>query len=128
VHAGEEAELRGDDLLHFDVRSDNLCFVNGRTVFVDGNLACKGNGRFDVAFWLPSLRLEGGPDPWEVLPNTGALAAVVAGFFAARAGPAGPAGRANGTRLPARAGRSRAPLGCTGARSRAAMLDTEPSR
>jgi len=47
---------------------------------------------FDVAFWLPSLRLEGGPEPWEVLPQAGALAAAVAGFFASRAGLAPPPG------------------------------------
>jgi hypothetical protein len=58
VRAGEAAQLGGGDLLHFDVRSDNLCFVSGRAVLVDWNLACKGNGRFDVAFWLPSLSLE----------------------------------------------------------------------
>jgi hypothetical protein len=75
-----------------DVRSDNLCFVGGRAVLVDWNLARRGNGRFDVAFWLPSLQLEGGPEPWEVLPDAGALAAAVAGFFAARAGLAPPAG------------------------------------
>jgi hypothetical protein len=92
ARAGEEAELRGDDLLHFDVRSDNLCFLNGRAVLVDWNLACKGNGPFDVAFWLPSLALEGGPEPWEVLPDAGALAAAVAGFFAARAGLPSPPG------------------------------------
>jgi hypothetical protein len=86
IRAGEEAPLGGDDLLHFDVRSDNLCFVDDRALFVDWNLACTGNGRFDVAFWLPSLTLEGGPEPWEVLPDAGPLAAAVAGFFAARAG------------------------------------------
>ena len=90
--AGDSAELGGGDILHFDVRSDNLCFVDGRTVLVDWNLACTGNGRFDVAFWLPSLRLEGGPQPWEVLPGAGALAAAVAGFFAARAGLPPPPG------------------------------------
>jgi hypothetical protein len=90
--AGEQAELGGDDLLHLDVRSDNLCFADGRTVLVDWNLACRGNGRFDVAFWLPSLRLEGGPEPWEILPDAGALAAAVAGFFASRAGLAIPPG------------------------------------
>jgi hypothetical protein len=90
--AGAEAELGGDDLLHFDVRSDNLCFVGDRAILVDWNLACRGNGRFDVAFWLPSLRLEGGPEPWEVLPDAGLLAAAVAGFFAARAGLAPPSG------------------------------------
>ena len=86
VRAGESAELAGEELLHLDVRSDNLCFVEGRAVLVDWNLACVGNGRFDVAFWLPSLKLEGGPEPWEVLPGAGALAAAVAGFFASRAG------------------------------------------
>jgi hypothetical protein len=59
---------------------------------VDWNLACIGNGRFDVAFWLPSLRLEGGPQPWQVLPDAGALAAAVAGFFSARAGLPPPSG------------------------------------
>jgi hypothetical protein len=92
VGASADAELGGHDLLHCDVRSDNLCLVGGRAVLVDWNLACTGNGRFDVAFWLPSLRLEGGPAPWEVLPNAGGLAAVVAGFFAARAGLRPPSG------------------------------------
>ena len=92
VQASEQADLGGGDLLHFDVRSDNLCFVGGRALLVDWNLACSGNGRFDVAFWLPSLRLEGGPEPWEVLPDAGALAAAVAGFFAARAGLPTPSG------------------------------------
>jgi hypothetical protein len=92
VRAGAEAELAGTELLHLDVRSDNLCFLDGRTVLVDWNLACLGNGLFDIAFWLPSLRLEGGPEPWEVLPDAGALAAVVAGFFASRAGLPPPAG------------------------------------
>ena len=63
-----------------------------RTRLIDWNLARSGNGRFDVAFWLPSLRLEGGPEPWEVLPQAGALAAAVAGFFASRAGLAPPPG------------------------------------
>jgi hypothetical protein len=92
LHAGEAAELGGDELLHFDVRSDNLCLIDRRAILVDWNLACEGNGAFDVAFWLPSLRLEGGPEPSEILPDAGALAAAVAGFFAARAGLAPPPG------------------------------------
>ena len=92
VRASEEAELGGGDLIHFDVRSDNLCFVDHRAVLVDWNLARVGNGRFDVAFWLPSLQLEGGPEPSKVLPNAGTLAAVVAGFFAVRAGLPPPLG------------------------------------
>ena len=92
LEAATNAGVPGTELLHFDVRSDNLCFVGDRVVLVDWNLACVGNGHFDVAFWLPSLRLEGGPEPWEVLPNAGGLAAAVAGFFAARAGLPPPAG------------------------------------
>jgi len=59
-------------------------------VLVDWNLARSGSGRFDVAFWLPSPRLEGGPEPWEVLPQAGPLAAAFAGFFASQAGLAAP--------------------------------------
>ena len=92
LRTAEEAELAGDELLHLDVRSDNLCFLDSRAVLVDWNLACVGNGWFDVAFWLPSLRLEGGPEPDEVLPDAGALAATVAGFFAAHAGLPPPEG------------------------------------
>jgi Phosphotransferase enzyme family len=71
LRAADEAELDGDDLLHADVRSDNLCFKDDGPVLVDWNIACIGNGGFDVAFWLPSLRLEGGPQPWEVFPDAG---------------------------------------------------------
>jgi aminoglycoside phosphotransferase (APT) family kinase protein len=74
------------------VRSDNLCFAGGRALLVDWNLARVGNGRFDIAFWLPSLKLEGGPAPRDVLPDAGGLAAAVAGFFSARAGLPPPAG------------------------------------
>ena len=35
---------------------------------------------------LPSLKLEGGPDPWELVPDSQGFAALMAGFFAARAG------------------------------------------
>jgi thiamine kinase-like enzyme len=46
-------------LLHFDVRSDNLCFRDGRALLIDWNLACIGNPVVDVAAWLPSLHAEG---------------------------------------------------------------------
>ena len=85
-------DLGGGALLHLDVRSDNLCFVGKRVKLVDWNLAHVGNPVVDEAFWLPSLRLEGGPEPWELLPETGGVSALVAGFFAARAGLPAPAG------------------------------------
>ena len=86
LQAGSEAPLEGSELLHLDVRSDNLCFRDEQAVLVDWNLARVGNADYDIAFWLPSLTLEGGPSPWEVLPDAGLLAAAVAGFFSARAG------------------------------------------
>ena len=84
--AGPEV-IAGDQLCHFDVRSDNVCFrTDGSAVLVDWNLAEIGNARLDVAFWLPSLALEGGPPPESVLPDAAPEAAVVAGFFASRCG------------------------------------------
>jgi aminoglycoside phosphotransferase (APT) family kinase protein len=76
----------GDDLCHFDVRSDNMCFRDGRAILVDWNWLSLGSSRVDVAAWLPSLRVEGGRQPWEVLPGAGAEAAFVAGVWAAVAG------------------------------------------
>ncbi len=79
--------IAGDRLCHFDVRSDNVCFrAAGSAVLVDWNLAEIGNARLDIAFWLPSLALEGGPSPESVLPDAAPEAAVVAGFFASRCG------------------------------------------
>jgi hypothetical protein len=84
--AAAECHLSGDALLHLDVRSDNLCFRDGRVLLVDWNLACVGNPLLDVVAWLPSLRLEGGPDPWQVVPDSQGLAALIVGFFAGRVG------------------------------------------
>ena len=85
-----DCELSGDDFLHLDVRSDNLCLDDGRVVLVDWNHAHVGNGLLDVVAWLPSLRLEGGPEPWELVPDSGGFAALVAGYFASRAGLSAP--------------------------------------
>jgi hypothetical protein len=91
--ASEAAVLKGDALLHFDVRSDNLCLRDGRAVLFDWNLARVGNPRFDIAFWLPSLVLEEGcARPEDVIGNEPELAALVAGFFAVRAGLPPPTG------------------------------------
>jgi hypothetical protein len=84
--AAETAPFAGDVLLQLDVRSDNICLREGRAVLVDWNQACLGNPDVDLACWLPSLRTEGGPEPWELLPDQAGLAAWIAGFLAARAG------------------------------------------
>jgi hypothetical protein len=88
AEASSRARFDGAALLHFDVRSDNLCLRGDRAVLVDWNFACVGNPLFDVAAWLPSLHAEGGPEPETILPTTdevAAIAALLAGNFAARA-------------------------------------------
>jgi aminoglycoside phosphotransferase (APT) family kinase protein len=86
LETGRTCALEGDAFLHLDVRSDNLCLRDGRAVFVDWNLAHVGNPLLDIVAWLPSLRLEAGPEPGELVPDSEGLAALLAGFFAARAG------------------------------------------
>jgi hypothetical protein len=86
LETGRTCRLDGDAFLHLDVRSDNLCLREGRAVLVDWNLAHVGNPLLDVVAWLPSLKLEGGPDPWELVSDSRGLAALLAGFFASRAG------------------------------------------
>ncbi|MFL5973460.1 MAG: aminoglycoside phosphotransferase family protein [Gaiellaceae bacterium] len=84
--AAERAPIEGDALLHLDVRSDNLCLADRGAVLVDWNFVHLGNPDLDLAGWAASLHLEGGPPPHELLPGAGGLAAVLAGFFASRAG------------------------------------------
>ena len=81
------ARFDGDAFLHFDVRSDNVCFrADGSAVLVDWNLTAVGNPQIDVVFWLPSLEAEGGPSPEVVLPDAEpGLASTCAGFFCSRA-------------------------------------------
>ena len=86
IGAAESADLDGPCPTHQDVRSDNLCFRQGRALLVDWNLAVLAHPDVDVAFWLPSLHAEGGPAPEQILPAAAPLAAVISGFFAERAG------------------------------------------
>jgi hypothetical protein len=84
--AAESAPVEGDRVCHLDVRSDNLCVRDGRAILVDWNWTSLANPAVDVVAWLPSVRVEGGPPPWEVMPDAGPLAAFVAGVWAAVAG------------------------------------------
>ena len=90
IEASDPALLAGDSLLHCDVRSDNLCLRDGRAVLLDWNHARIGNAAFDIAAWLPSLALEGGPNPATF--GVDELAAFISGYFAAMAGLPAPEG------------------------------------
>jgi hypothetical protein len=85
LEAETSAQWEGDELLHLDIRSDNLCFSGSHVKVVDWNLARVGNGAYDLLFWLPSLRLEGGPAPWDVSVEEPEMIAAIAGFFARQA-------------------------------------------
>lgn len=84
--AAAVAPLTGDALIHMDIRSDNVCFRDGRALVIDWPHARLANADVDVAFWLPHLHAEGGPTPEAILPDGAELAAWVAGFFCAHAG------------------------------------------
>lgn len=94
IAAESAAPLGGEDLLHLDVRSDNICFRpgSGAAVLVDWNWVCVGNRDLDIAGWLSSLHSEGGPRPETILPDAGEFAALLSGFWAYRAGTPPPKG------------------------------------
>jgi hypothetical protein len=91
IEAADAVPADGDDLVHLDVRSDNVCFRDGAAILVDWNWLSTGNAELDVAGWLPSLALEGGPQPWELLTGGGEYAAWLAGVWAAVVGLPPPA-------------------------------------
>ena len=91
LETGRTCVLAGEAFLHHDVRSDNLCLQEGRAVLVDWNFAHVGNPLLDIVGWLPSLKLEGGPDPWELVPDSQGFAALLGGYFAYHAGLPPPA-------------------------------------
>lgn len=83
--AEKAAVLAGDDLIHFDVRSSNLCFSGGRVLLIDWNWACVGNGAMELVHWLPNLHVDGGPVPQGIMDANPELVAVMTGYWAHRA-------------------------------------------
>ena len=67
LESGWREAVAGSTLLHGDVRSDNLLVTSGGVVFVDWPHACVGAPVFDLVAWAPSVELEGGPAPEELL-------------------------------------------------------------
>lgn len=86
VEAETACATAGSALIHFDLRSDNICFAARGPVFVDWAASCLGSPDLDLGGWLPSLAFEGGPLPEAILPDAPEVAAWVSGYFAARAG------------------------------------------
>jgi aminoglycoside phosphotransferase (APT) family kinase protein len=83
----------GTSLVHGDIRADNILLTSARVVFVDWPWACLAPPWFDLAAMLPSVAMQGGPDPEEVLgahpvardadpDGVTAFVAALAGMFA----------------------------------------------
>lgn len=86
IAAEQACRLDGDALTHLDLRSDNLCIAAEGVKFIDWAEACRSAADIDLGFFLPSLAHEGGPLPETIQPDRPDIAALVSGFFAARAG------------------------------------------
>jgi hypothetical protein len=95
--------ISGETLIHGDIRSDNVLIGPAGPVFVDWPHAAVGNPVFDLVAWAPSVVLEGGPQPEELLALHGpsrsadpdvvsALLAAVSGFFVSHSLRPGPPG------------------------------------
>jgi hypothetical protein len=76
LESGWRDAVAGSTLLHCDVRSDNLLVRASDVVFVDWPHACVGAPVFDLVAWAPSVLLEGGPAPEDLLALHGPASAV----------------------------------------------------
>jgi hypothetical protein len=86
VAAERACETEGDALTHWDIRSDNICIMPGGAKLIDWPAACLSNPKLDLGGWAPSLAFEGGPHPEELVGHEPEVAALISGYFAARAG------------------------------------------
>ena len=84
--------LKGTTLLHSAIRADNILLTSDRTWFVDWPHACVGPSWFEIVAFAPSVTMQGGPPPEEVVARhfaahaaagdaITAAAVAVAGFF-----------------------------------------------
>jgi len=97
------AAVIGETLLHFDLRADNLLLAPERVWFFDWPHACIGAAWLDVVAFAPSVTMQGGPLPEEVITRypafqaadadmvTASIAAI-AGYFTYQAAQPPPSG------------------------------------
>ena len=67
LEAGAPEAAAGDTLLHLDLRADNLILTPDRVVVVDWPHARVGAPWVDLLFFAPSVAMQGGPPPEELL-------------------------------------------------------------
>ncbi len=86
LEAGWEHAAAGSTLAHGDIRSDNILLAGDRVIFVDWPWACSAAPWFDLVMMLPSVAMQGGPPPGQILAahpaaagaDRGAVTAVLA--------------------------------------------------
>lgn len=89
------ARSAGDTLVHADIRADNLLLTDAGPVVFDWPHACIGPAFADLVLFAPSVAMQGGPEPGELLSMTragraadrdavAATVCVMAGFFTER--------------------------------------------
>ncbi|MET1053954.1 MAG: phosphotransferase [Pedobacter sp.] len=71
IDAESKVDITGDCLVHGDMRSDNICFKGHQSMFVDWSHASRGSKNYDLSMLLPTLYLEAGPLPFEIMPDGG---------------------------------------------------------
>src|SRR4051794_4242100 len=82
----------GDTLLHLDLRADNMIVSADRVWVVDWPWAARGAPAFDLVGFAPSVAMQGGPEPADLLAMSAfgraadpdavtVLVATVAGYF-----------------------------------------------
>ncbi len=96
LEADASRAIAGTTLLHCDLRADNMLLTSDRVVIVDWPHAALGAAWADLIFFAPSVTMQGGPPPGELLRrfesaadadprDVTAVIATVAGFFTAQA-------------------------------------------
>ena len=85
VAAEAQAEFEGDDLVHNDIYSGNVCFRRDEAIIIDWGCAVRGSRWIDVAFALLSVRAEGGTPPQLDFPDEPFFAAALSGHLAVEA-------------------------------------------
>jgi aminoglycoside phosphotransferase (APT) family kinase protein len=92
LEASWEEAARGPSLVHGDIRADNILLTADRVVFVDWPWASLGAEWLDLMLFLPSVAMQGGPDPWVLFDDhplgrtapgeaADSVLAALAGFF-----------------------------------------------